>query len=137
MNEIIIRLLKPNGEIVDIKVKHTKTPPWSIETSFPQLQVIEFKGADLFECLCNLRSELDKMGLKMLCNGSRIDAYPSRMSRDMGGARKVYLLRMGQQGRLEDLVELFDEAPADKIGTVEEQKAFYRKWLDSLGNEGT
>jgi hypothetical protein len=41
---------------------------------------------------------------------------------------------MGQQGRLEDLVDIFGEAPAEKVGTVEEQKAFYWKWLDSLGS---
>ncbi len=133
MNEIIIRLLKPNGEVADIKLKHTKKPPWSIETFIAPLQTFEFKGGDLFECLCNLRSQLDKMGVKMLCNGSRIDAYPSRMARDMGGAQRVYLLTMGQQGRLVDVVDIFGEAPADKVGTVEEQKAFYEKWLDSLG----
>jgi hypothetical protein len=132
MKERIIKLLKPNGDVVDTRVKFTDTPPWCIEAIVDGLQVLEFHGGDLFDCLCKLRTELDKLGIKLLCNGSRIDAYPSRMSRDMGGAKKVYLLTMGQQGRLEDLVDIFDEAPAERIGTVEEQKAFYRKWLDSL-----
>ena len=133
MNEIIIKLLNPNGELTDLKLMHTKKPPWSIEAFLNELQTTKFEGSDLFECLCNLRSQLDKIGTKVICNGSRIDAHPSSMSRDMGGARKVYLLTMGQQGRLEDLVDIFGEAPTEKIGTVEEQKAYYGRWLESLG----
>ena len=33
-----------------------------------------------------------------LCNGARVDCYPSGMARDMGGARSIYVLTIGQAG---------------------------------------
>jgi hypothetical protein len=133
MHEPIVKTLKPTNEVQETILKYSESPPWFIEISLGELPTKRYEGTDLFECLCNLRKQLDKLGIKILCNGSRIDTHPSRMSRDMGGARKVYQLTMGQQGRLEDLVDIFAEAPAEKVGTVEEQKAFYSRWLDSLG----
>lgn len=132
MNETTITMLKPDSELVEIIIKYSIKPPWYIESYCKDIKLTRYEGSDLFECLSKLRSQLDNIGIKLLCNGSRIDAYPSRMSRDMGGARKVYLLKLGQQGRLEDLVDIFDEAPVETIGTVSEQNRFYNKWLDSL-----
>jgi hypothetical protein len=55
------------------------------------------------------------------------------MSRDMGGGRKVYIRRLGSQATLDDLVDIFDYAEPDLVGTVEEQRAHYRNWLNCLG----
>jgi hypothetical protein len=90
---------------------------------------------DAFACLCGIRNFLRKHDTILLVNGARVDAYPSRMSRDMGGGYQVCVTTMGQQGRLEDLVYLLDEAPPEKIGTVEDQKEFHRQWLRSLGRD--
>ena len=133
MNETVIKSLATNGQVYNIKIKYPNSPPWWIEVTNTLIPHARFNGSDLFDCLIKLRSELDKLNIKLLCNGSRIDAHPSRMSRDMGGARKVYLLKIGQQGRLEDLVDIFDEASADKVSTVEEQNIYYRNWIKSLG----
>jgi len=86
----------------------------------------------LFDCLCALRTFLAERNACILCNGARIDAYPSRMSIQMGGGRKLYVLRIGEQAVLKDMVDIFDETTIDKIGSVAEQKDFYRKWLSSL-----
>jgi hypothetical protein len=97
---------------------------------------IEFKCfcTDLFDCLTQLRSQyLEKQGYLILCNGARIDTYPSRMSRQMGGGRKAYITRMGFQAKMNDLVDIFD--PVDDpniISTVSEQIEFHEKWLKSL-----
>jgi hypothetical protein len=47
----------------------------------------------------------------------------------MGGAHAVYELKMGKAG-LFPLVGLFEPAPADKVGTVSDQGAYFRQWLD-------
>ena len=86
-------------------------------------------GRDLFDALQQLRLRLEPLGWFPLCNGSRTDCYPSGMARDMGGARAVYELKMGKAGRF-PLVGLFEPAPPDKVGTVSDQDAFFRKWLD-------
>jgi hypothetical protein len=55
------------------------------------------------------------------------------MARDMGDARLVYVLKMGQATSRKSLVPIFDPAPPDAIATVEEQDDYYERWLSSIG----
>ena len=80
-----------------------------------------------------IRLEMEKHGYFILCNGARKDAYPSRMSRQMGGGRKVYLFKNGIPAQREDLVDIFEPTEYEHIGTVAEQLAAYQTWLRSLG----
>ena len=98
-------------------------------------QALRAEAGDLFDCLVRIRMDLEKNGAKILCNGARLDAYPSRMARDMGGGRKVYLMRMGEVARPEDLVGTFDEAPIEKIGSVDDQRKFYLSWIESVRSQ--
>ena len=50
------------------------------------------------------------------------------MARDMGGARSVYELTIGEAGR-PGLVGLFEPAAAANVGTVADQDAYYRRWM--------
>jgi len=70
--------------------------PWTLQYKHPDREMLAFSGDDLFECLCQLRLVLEKDNMKILCNGARTDAWPSNMSRDMGGARKIYINTNGQ-----------------------------------------
>jgi hypothetical protein len=79
-----------------------------------------------------LRSKTDALGIKVLCNGARIDAFPSPMLQS-SGARKVYITEIGKQALRENLVNIFEEAPAEKVGTIEDQFEYHNKWIDSLG----
>jgi hypothetical protein len=133
VKEVAVKIVKSGNTLSACILKYENTPLMAIELSIEELSKTRFEGDDLFSALCNLRLELDKSDIKLLCNGCRIDTYVSRMSRQMGGGRKVYQLTMNKQAGLDSLVDIFGEAPADKIGTVEEQKTFYQKWLDSLG----
>jgi hypothetical protein len=54
------------------------------------------------------------------------------MAREMGGGRKVYVLRMGRQARMSDLVDSLEEASLELVTTVAAQTAAYEAWLDSL-----
>lgn len=89
------------------------------------------EGRDLFDGLQQIRRELEPRGWYPLCNGARIDCYPSGMARDMGGGRAVYELTMGKPGR-PPLVGLFEPAPPERVGAVADQDAYYSRWLDSL-----
>jgi hypothetical protein len=53
------------------------------------------------------------------------------MLRDMGG-RKTFIIRMGSPARIETLVDIFAYAEPAVVGTVEQQRAYWRKWFDSL-----
>jgi hypothetical protein len=87
-------------------------------------------GRDLFDGLQQIRRELEALGWYPLCNGARIDCYPSGMARDMGGGRAVYELTIGKPGR-PPLVGLFEPAPPEKVGTVTDQDAYYARWLNT------
>lgn len=132
MNEVVIKFLLPNGEFKNSIVKYSVAPPWYIQLSLDELRDAKFEGSDLFDCLCSLRSKLDVLGIKILCNGARIDAYPSPMLQS-SGARKVYITELGRQALRENLVSIFDEALPEKIGTVEQQIDYHNKWVESLG----
>ena len=56
-------------------------------------------GRDLFDGLQQVRRQLEPLGWYPLCNGARIDCYPSGMAREMGGASAVYELTIGSPGR--------------------------------------
>ena len=95
-------------------------------------------GPDLFDALCDLRRQLESTGIRICVSGARTDAYPSGMSRDMGGGRMVYLLhRPGRLRRLlrlpawrpGKLVDLFSSAPCGLVGSVDEQRNYYEKWV--------
>jgi hypothetical protein len=93
---------------------------------------ITFTAPDLLDALVAFRLYLEGRECRLLCNAARRDTYPSRMAREMGGGRKVYVLRMGHQARMSDLVDSLEEASPELVTTVAAQKAAYEAWLDSL-----
>ncbi len=93
----------------------------------------EFVSGDVLQCLCGVREFLREYDTILLCNGARLDAYPSRMSRQMGGGLTLYITTLGRPSLDSDMVDLFGEAPAEEIATVEDQRQFHRKWYESLG----
>lgn len=110
-------------------------PPMPILMTFSAqgMSAIEVQGNDLFECMKNMRRHLEGASILLLCNGARIDSYPSQMSRQMGRAGMVYITEFGKQTTQECLVNIFDPAPRDKIGSVEAQREYHDDWLRSLG----
>lgn len=119
-----------NNLLVSCELSYNVSAPYAIHLDHDLVRGQEFSGDDLFECLIALRRELEKAGVRILCNGARVDAYPSGMSRSMGGARKVYITELGKPGT--ELVEIFDQADLAKVGSVEEQRTFHQLWVDSL-----
>jgi hypothetical protein len=79
---------------------------------------------DMFEALVRLRRQLEPDGLKVAVQGSRRDTYPSEMARDIGAGMRVDVLRLGRGARPDDLVETLDDAPADQLATVDQQRTF-------------
>ncbi len=92
----------------------------------------EFSGRDLYDALRSLRLYLETEGISLLCAGSRKDATASGMSRSMSGGRKIYITKIGIPASSADLVDIFDFAPAETLGTVEEQETYRKEWFESL-----
>lgn len=90
-------------------------------------------GNDLFDCLTNLRRELEPRGWQLLCQGARTDVYPSGLSRDTGRGRRAYVLVKGQRPQPGTSVPIFDVAQPTQVGSVADQERYFREWCKSLG----
>lgn len=106
--------------------------PWHIEFEDSELGVIKFQGSDLFACLSNLRLYLEKKNFLLLCNGARIDVYPSSMTREMSAGRLAYVIKLGQTASRDDIVDIFETTSKENIGTVKQQKEYHTRWADSI-----
>ena len=60
--------------------------------------------------------------------GARRDTYPSGMARSSGGLQ-AYEMRPGRPAS--STVDIFDDAPTELIGTVDEQEENFRLWWES------
>ncbi|WP_460107320.1 hypothetical protein [Pseudomonas sp. H1_F01] len=136
MNEVkeLVVLFK-DGSLRKCFVKVAVSEPWVISFSQSDLGEIRYESDDLFKALLLLRSALEEQGHRLLCNGSRKNVVVSGMSRQMGGGRKAYLVRLGKPARRDDLVDIFDCIEPSFVDTVGQQIEFYNEWLRSLCNE--
>jgi hypothetical protein len=127
-----IKVRLADGTIKECAIALSNSPPWKLTFSGIELGVPEFSGEDLFEALNALRGALEKSGAQLLCAGARPDVFPSGMSRGMGGGRKAYVTRIGAPALRTDLVDIFDYAGPELVGTVAQQEAFHEKWTESF-----
>lgn len=87
------------------------------------------RSSDYFHALQLLRRQVEP-DARIGCNGARLNAWASGMQRDMGLARSVYLVAMGDSGRPPQ-VPVFGPAPLSDVSTVAEQDEFIEQWIRS------
>ena len=104
-----------------------------LELEIPPIGVRRIVDRDYFECLLHLRDEIEPLGYRLLVQGARRNAWPSGMLRDMGGGRKAYLLELGEHGVRPATVDIFEPAHVGDVVLADEQRDFYKTWLDELG----
>jgi hypothetical protein len=121
--------------IRDCAVEASHAPPWKLICSGIDADRRGFDGDDLFEAMIGLRKELEGLGCLLLCAGARADVFPSGMSRSMAGGRKAYVTRLGMPAGRSDVVDIFDYAGPESVGTVEQQREFHQKWIVSQGGQ--
>lgn len=78
-----------------------------------------------FSAYQNFRDKLLQSGFGIKCNGSRINAVQSGM---MGITDKVYLVELGKQAKMKDIVYLWDYADIDIFPDTKQQLAFFEQW---------
>lgn len=132
MNETkIVKVRLADGTIKECSIEIPPPLPWKFIFSGLDLKPSEFTGRDLFEALIALRLELEKIGAQLLCAGARLCVFPSGMSRDMGGGRKAFVTRLGSPMN-EEAFDIFDYAEPELVSSVDKQKEFYERWVESL-----
>lgn len=97
--------------------------------------LIKKKGENYFETLQELRKELEKKDIKLLCKGCSKNVYPSGMLLNMGTGRKAYALSYGKQAKMDSLVDIFEPCLIEEYGTISQQLEFFENWTNSLGEK--
>ncbi|MDJ0725995.1 MAG: hypothetical protein QNJ38_12855, partial [Prochloraceae cyanobacterium] len=93
---------------------------------------IKVKGHDYYQCLLNLRIELEKQKYYILCQGARRDLSCGGMLRQSSDGCLAYVIRLGEYCYLDEDVEIFDYAEPDLVVSVKEQEEFHKLHGQSL-----
>lgn len=123
-------LLRADGTLGFLFVEPATSAPWSLRVSGEGLHDSIFRAETLFDALTELRRYFEARGGKLLCAGARQDVYPSGMARSMGSARRAYIMKFGQSAHT--VVDIFDPANPEDVGTVDDQIRFRDGWAASL-----
>lgn len=105
--------------------------PCTIQLKHETIGRYIFSDSDLYATFLRLKAFLEKEGYNILCNGSRIDAFPSTMSLQMSGGEDLYVVEIGYQVSSDSIVYIFDVPDVEKIATLAEKESYYQKWIDS------
>ena len=99
-----IKIVNDRSEVMYSTVEYEDAGSmWKLKLSYPLSPAIEVSGEDVFDCLIEARRILEGKRIQMLCNAARKDVYPSRMSRQMSGGTKAYVMKLGKPAMREDL----------------------------------
>ena len=71
------------------------------------------------------RDKLLEAGYGIKCNGSRLNAVQSGM---METTDKIYLVEMGGQALMKDIVHIWDYADIDTFPDTKQQNEFFQQW---------
>ena len=85
-----------------------------------------------FDALFRIRQVIEPDGYRILCLGASGGVFPSGMSGGMGTGDMAYRLKKGKPATSNDLVSIFDVDESVVPVTVEEQRAYFNEWLESL-----
>lgn len=132
MTKFYIDIMSLLGEKEVCEINFEKNTDVVLKICSKSFGELSFAGENLFVTLSKFRMRLEQNNYRLLCNSARIDAFPSRMALEMGGGRKVYLLKLGVPAKQEDLVDVFGAATIEQVGTILEQNSYHEKWIISL-----
>lgn len=87
---------------------------------------------DFFTALQELRRNLEKDRIYVLCNGAALNVYPSPMQLSMGTGTKAYVNYISKPAKMDDVVNIFDCDSTLEFVSVKEQDEFHKQWLNSI-----
>lgn len=92
-----------------------------------------YSGKDIYVCLAKIRADFPH--ITFLCKGAKINVTPSRMASQMSAGLVAYEMTLGEQASRDNIVNLFDYEENNLTNNPQEQVAFFKKWLASIGAE--
>jgi hypothetical protein len=105
---------------------------YRIKVSYEGGMISEESEVGFFDALCKARLVLERQGALLCCFGASEDVYPSPMQEAMGPALLAYRTELGRQALSKNIVNILDSDVSVRPSTVEQQRAFHKRWLQSL-----
>ncbi len=133
---VTVKLLVNEDDIVSTQLELSEEIPEEQDLVSIALKInghnISSKGENFFDALLNLRKELEKRSIQILCNGAAENIYPSPMQLSMGTGRAAYKQNLGQQARMSDVVDIFECDGSLNFAGIEAQLKYHNEWLKSI-----
>ena len=92
-----------------------------------------YSDSDFYRCFARTRE--DNTGIKFLCKGSKVNVHTSSMSSQMSLGLKAYELTLGKAASFDDVIYIFDYDEHNLTNDSAEQRAFFRKWIETEKND--
>jgi hypothetical protein len=128
----MIQVLAPDGGVTDCEVEISGIPPCEIVLFGIALERQEFSGKDLFGAFIELRLELEKFRLQLLCVGCQPEVVSLGFTRTINGEIRACVLYTNAQSLGGDLIDIFEYSAPENVVSVAKQEAFHKEWKESL-----
>ncbi|MEV0591800.1 hypothetical protein [Nonomuraea cavernae] len=90
---------------------------------------------DFEDTLIELRKELERQGLLLLCNRFRRNAFVSSMARQMSTGLSCYLVSPGKPVDPEKLADSLGPAPREDVVVAEQGAKYINEWIASFDDD--
>ena len=139
-NRFPVEVLLPDGSVINGFIRLSFTgynhDPLMLELKFMH-RSLDAVAYTIFDALKLLRLQLEPEGIMLLCNGACENvvyiAYETFSPMpEVNDDLYAPVLKMGERPKMKHQKNMFDYDPALTPVTVQEQEAFYQKWLKSL-----
>ncbi|MFE6888916.1 hypothetical protein [Streptomyces sp. NPDC057694] len=127
VDELPVRV-QVGGQVVEWMLIIQGDGPWALTLRSPSGVECSAQGDDVFDALRTMRTELAPRGVKICCSGARKDVRPSGFSASHG-AWMIYVLPMWRPPTVRDLVSTFGYCKPGLVSSVEEQDAYWERYL--------
>lgn len=123
---VLLELDTKNERSVQVEVDEAESFDEIIIRTILNEQEITSANYNYLPAYQEFRDKLLVLGYGIKCNGSRLNAVQSGM---LGATDKVYLVEMGKQALMKDIVHIWDYAEIDVFPDTKQQNDFFEKWI--------
>ena len=126
MYEVVLKQLNTGTELtIHVKVDEAEISENIFISSKIKEQEITSSNSNYLSAYQEFRDKLLAAGYGIKCNGSRLNIVQSAM---MGATDRAYIVEMGKQALMKDVVHIWDYADIDTFADTKQQNNFLERW---------
>jgi len=121
MESVQLLAVGPGSSVVPVSFEILDRDGVGLRMKFSGGDWRSFSAPNLFKCLLSARTDLERKGLLLCCQGARPDVFPSGMQQQMDNGRFATVLARSADER--EVVDIFGAAEPSQVTSVEGQRA--------------